>query len=93
MRTPLATLKGRIGVTLSQPRRPEEYVDTLQDMEHEVDRLVRLSGDLLYMARLEQGQFEPTRPWRWTISWAQWWTSCSPRRTKKAHRHCVVRAA
>ena len=59
LRTPLAALKGRIGVTLSQPRRPEEYVDTLQDMEHEVDRLARLSGDLLYMARLEQGQFTP----------------------------------
>jgi HAMP domain-containing protein len=56
LRTPLAALKGRIGVTLSQPRQPETYVETLQEMEGQVDRLVRLSSDLLFMARLEQGQ-------------------------------------
>jgi len=56
LRTPLAALKGRIDVTLSQPRRPDIYVETLQEMEGQVDRLVRLSSDLLFMARLEQGQ-------------------------------------
>ncbi len=56
LRTPLAALKGRIGVTLSQPRQLEAYRETLADMEQQVDRLIRLSNDLLFMARLEQGQ-------------------------------------
>lgn len=55
LRTPLAALKGRIGVTLSQPRDNEQYVATLQSMEEQVDRLSRLSNDLLFMARLDQG--------------------------------------
>lgn len=54
LRTPLAALKGRIGVTLSQSRSPEVYHQTLQEMEQQVDRLIRLSNDLLLMARLEQ---------------------------------------
>ena len=56
LRTPLAALKGRIGVTLSRPRQPQAYVDTLQEMEGHVDRLIRLSSDLLFMARLDRGQ-------------------------------------
>ena len=59
LRTPLTTLKGRIGVTLSRPRRPADYEETLQEMEGQVDRLIRLSNDLLFMARLDQGQFRP----------------------------------
>jgi signal transduction histidine kinase len=59
LRTPLAALKGRIGVTLSQPRQAEAYAETLQDMEVQVDRLIRLSNDLLLMARLDQGQLRP----------------------------------
>jgi heavy metal sensor kinase len=53
LRTPLAALKGHIGVSLSQPRTPEEYAETLRDLEQQVDRLIRLSNDLLFMARLE----------------------------------------
>ena len=56
LRTPLAALKGRIGVTLSQSRQPQAYVETLQEMEGQVDRLIRLSADLLFIARLDQGQ-------------------------------------
>lgn len=59
LRTPLAGLKGRIGVTLSQPRQAEAYAETLHDMEGQVDRLIRLSNDLLLMARLDQGQLRP----------------------------------
>ena len=62
LRTPLTALKGRIGVTLSQPRQQSMYVETLQEMEQQVDRLVRLSNDLLFMARLDQEQqHEPAR--------------------------------
>ena len=56
LRTPLTALKGRIEVTMSQARSTQTYVDTLQEMEEQVDRLIRLSNDLLFMARLEQGQ-------------------------------------
>jgi len=56
LRTPLTALKGRIGVTLSQPRQATEFCDSLQEMERQVDRLIRLSSDLLFIARLDQGQ-------------------------------------
>lgn len=52
LRTPLTALKGRIGVTLSRPRLPAAYVAALTEMEGQVDRLSRLSDDLLLMARL-----------------------------------------
>jgi heavy metal sensor kinase len=60
LRTPLTALKGHIGVILSQPRPPGEYVETLHDLEQQVDRLIRLSTDLLFMARLEYGQPQNT---------------------------------
>ncbi len=56
LRTPLTALKGRIGVTLSQPRQVGDYGESLQEMERQVDRLIRLSSDLLFIARLDQGQ-------------------------------------
>jgi heavy metal sensor kinase len=59
LRTPLAALKGRIGVTLSRQRQPPEYQETLRGMEEQVDRLIRLTNDLLFIARLEGGQLEP----------------------------------
>lgn len=60
LRTPLAALKGRIGVILSQPRSLDVYALTLQEMEQQVDRLIRLSNDLLLMVRLEQGMRQET---------------------------------
>jgi heavy metal sensor kinase len=60
LRTPLTALKGRIGVTLSRRRTNAEYESTLQDLEHEVDRLIRLSTDLLFLVRLDQRRL----PWQ-----------------------------
>jgi heavy metal sensor kinase len=60
LRTPLTALKGRIVVTLDRPRPPEEYQAALRDLEREVDRLIRLSNDLLVLTRLEQGDL----PWQ-----------------------------
>ena len=54
LRTPLTTLKGRLHVALSQPRTTEIYQETLQSIEQEVDRLIRLTSDLLLISRLEQ---------------------------------------
>ncbi len=55
LRTPLTVIKGRISVILSQSRTPIEYVNTLIAVEQEVDRLIRLSNALLFLARLEGG--------------------------------------
>ena len=54
LRTPLTALKGRLEVTLSRTRTEKEYQQTLADLSQEVDRLVRLSNSLLYLARLDQ---------------------------------------
>lgn len=56
LRTPLTALKGRLEVSLSRPRPVDAYRQTLREMEEQVDRLVRLSNDLLFMARLDQGR-------------------------------------
>ncbi len=56
LRTPLTSLKGRIDVTLGRPRSPAEYEDTLRKLDEEVGRLVRLSDELLFLARLDQGR-------------------------------------
>ncbi len=54
LRTPLTALKGRLHVALSQPRTTDMYEETLNAIEQEVDRLIRLSSDLLLLSRLEQ---------------------------------------
>ncbi len=53
LRTPLAVLRGQIDVALSRPRGTEHYRSTLKSMGEEVDRLIRLASDLLYLARLD----------------------------------------
>ncbi|MCA9995673.1 MAG: HAMP domain-containing protein [Anaerolineales bacterium] len=63
LRTPLTVLKGSIGVTLRKPRDTMDCMETLAVMEGEVDRLIRLSNDLLFMARLDQKQMQLGREW------------------------------
>jgi signal transduction histidine kinase len=58
LRTPLTALKGHIGVTLSRPRSQSTYVETMQGMEQQVDRLIGLSNDLLFMARLQADGYQ-----------------------------------
>lgn len=60
LRTPLTALKGRLGLILSRPRTVAEHESALHDLEQEVDRLIRLSADLLLLARLDQGRL----PWQ-----------------------------
>lgn len=55
LRTPLTALKGRLSVTLSQDRTAADYEDTLRSIDPEVDRLIRLSSDLLLLSQLERG--------------------------------------
>jgi heavy metal sensor kinase len=67
LRTPLTALKGRIEVTLSRRRTNAEYESTLRDLGQEVDRLIRLSTDLLFLVRLDQGRL-PRQPGRVELS-------------------------
>lgn len=59
LRTPLAALKGRVEVALSRPRSTGEHVATLYALAKDIDRLARLSGDLLLLARLDDGELRP----------------------------------
>lgn len=60
LRTPLTALKGRLDVVLGRPRTAAEYEEALRDLEGEVNRLIRLSADLLLLARLDQRRL----PWQ-----------------------------
>jgi two-component system OmpR family sensor kinase len=51
LRGPLTVLKGDIDVTLKRERSASEYRETLERCREEVDRLSRLAGDLLVLAR------------------------------------------
>ena len=56
LRTPLTIIKGQIDVALQREREPEAYRGVLQGVNEEVDRLVRLAGSLLTLARADAGQ-------------------------------------
>ncbi len=58
LRTPLAVIKGQIGVALAQHYDPCDYKHTLQGIEQGVDRLIRLTNDLLFLTRLDQGRIQ-----------------------------------
>jgi heavy metal sensor kinase len=58
LRTPLTVIKGKIGVILSRQRTPAEYETVLRDLNSETDRLVRLTNNLLFLARLEQEELQ-----------------------------------
>lgn len=61
MRTPVATLLGRTQVALSQSRSVEELHDVLAGNVEELDRLTRLIGDMLFLARADQGDAVSSR--------------------------------
>jgi heavy metal sensor kinase len=56
LRTPLTAIKGQVEVALTRPREPAAYRDVLQAVNEEVDRLIRLVGSLLTLARADAGQ-------------------------------------
>jgi heavy metal sensor kinase len=56
LRTPLTAIKGQTEVALQRERRPEEYREVLQAVNTEVDRLIRLAGSLLTLARADSRQ-------------------------------------
>jgi heavy metal sensor kinase len=56
LRTPLTAVKGQIEVALQREREPAEYRDVLRAVNGEVDRMARLVGSLLALARADAGQ-------------------------------------
>jgi heavy metal sensor kinase len=56
LRTPLTAIKGQAEVALSRPREAAAYREVLQTVNDEVDRLIRMVGSLLTLARADAGQ-------------------------------------
>lgn len=56
LRSPLANLRGTIEVTLRRPRSVEEYQESLAIAAAEIERLSRLTNDLLVLSRADAGQ-------------------------------------
>jgi signal transduction histidine kinase len=56
VRTPLTALRGNLDVLLLEPGLDEELRGTLVRMKGEVDRLIRLSTNLLFLAHADAGR-------------------------------------
>ena len=56
LRSPLATLRNTVDVTLAKPRSGEEKTAALQSIGEEVDRIRTLVEDLLLLARADSGR-------------------------------------
>ncbi|MDR3682166.1 MAG: HAMP domain-containing sensor histidine kinase, partial [Geothrix sp.] len=56
LRSPLATIRNTVDVTLSRPRSGEEKDAALQSIGEEVDRIRTLVDDLLLLARADAGR-------------------------------------
>lgn len=61
LRTPLSVVKAELDLALSRPRDASELRRTVEAASRETDRLVRLTEDLLVLARQRQGAL-PLRP-------------------------------
>jgi heavy metal sensor kinase len=61
LRSPVAIIRGEAEVALSQPRRPEEYRESLAIALDEARRLSQIVDDLFTLARADAGEY-PLRP-------------------------------
>ncbi len=61
LRTPLTAIKGQAEVALQRDREPEAYREVLRAINGEVDRMIRLVGSLLTLARADAGQIPLVR--------------------------------
>ena len=64
LRTPVTAVLGQAELALSRPRSPEAYQQSLVRIQNEAERMQRLIGRMLSLARLESGRqpltFAPT---------------------------------
>jgi heavy metal sensor kinase len=60
LRTPMTVIKGQIEVALQRERDPQAYRQILHAVNEEVDRMIRLVGSLLTLARADAGQIPIT---------------------------------
>lgn len=56
LRSPLATVRNTIDVTLAKPRTPEEYQAAMRSNGEEIDRIRAIVEDLLLFARADAGR-------------------------------------
>lgn len=61
LRTPLTSIKGQTEVALQRERSPDEYREVLAAVNSEVDRMIRLVGSLLTLARADARRIEIVR--------------------------------
>ncbi len=61
LRTPLHTLRMQTEVSLSKPRSADEYRDLLASNLEEYERLSRIIGDMLFLAKADNGLVVPQR--------------------------------
>ncbi len=61
LRTPLTAIKGQTEVALQRERDPEAYREVLRGVNSEVDRMIRLVGSLLTLARADAARIEINR--------------------------------
>ena len=57
LRTPLSIMKGELDVSLQKKRTPKAYEGTLISTREEVNRLIYLVENLLFLARIDQKHF------------------------------------
>jgi len=56
LRTPLTAIKGQVDVALERDRDAETYREVLRSVNADADRMIRLVGSLLTLARADAGQ-------------------------------------
>lgn len=65
LRTPVAVIRNMTEIALAQPSSPEDYIAVLREVNAESERLGKLIGDMLALARADEGQIhldsEPVR--------------------------------
>ena len=59
LRTPIHTLRMQTEVSLAKPRSDDEYRDLLASSLEEYERLSRIIGDMLFLAKAEHGLVAP----------------------------------
>lgn len=59
LRTPLAVIRASASQTLSKPREPDTYVESLREIDSAAESAGAAVSELLELARIDSGQFAP----------------------------------